>query len=111
MSPVSGSHSRACVEGAPAAYFSTLPLREILAALTAEGIPAAISNTAGTYLCNDTLYTTLDALARRGRSIPAGFIHLPNEPSIVTAHGVVATPTNEKTAMPLLGPARTPGQA
>jgi pyroglutamyl-peptidase len=35
----------ACVEGGPAAYFSTLPLREILAALTAEGIPATISPT------------------------------------------------------------------
>jgi len=78
----------ACVEGGPAAYFSTLPLREILAALTAEGIPAAISNTAGTYLCNDVLYTTLHALARRGLSTPGGFIHLPFLPSMVTAHSL-----------------------
>jgi pyroglutamyl-peptidase len=77
-----------CVEGGPAGYFSTLPLREVLAALTAEGIPASISSTAGTYLCNDTLYTTLHALARRGLSIPAGFIHLPLIPSMVTAHHV-----------------------
>lgn len=76
----------ACAEGGPAAYFSTLPLREILAALTAEGIPAAISNTAGTYLCNDISYTTLHVLGRLGRSIPTGFIHLPFLPSMVTAH-------------------------
>jgi pyroglutamyl-peptidase len=75
----------ACVEGGPAAYLTTLPLRAMLAALTAEGIPAYVSNTAGTYLCNDISYTTLHALARRGRSIPAGFIHLPFLPSMVSA--------------------------
>lgn len=78
----------ACVEGGPAAYFSTLPLRKMLAALTAEGIPAAISNTAGTYLCNDVSYTTLHALAQRGLTIPAGFVHLPFLPSMVVAHGL-----------------------
>ncbi len=78
----------ACVEGGTAAYFSTLPLREMLAALTAEGIPAAISNTAGTYLCNDISYTTLHALAARGFSIPVGFIHLPFLPSMVTAYNL-----------------------
>lgn len=77
-----------CVPDGPAAYFSTLPLREMLAALTAEGIPAAISNTAGTYLCNDVSYTTLHALARRGLTIPAGFVHLPFLPSMVAAHGL-----------------------
>lgn len=77
-----------CVPDGPAAYFSTLPLREMLAALTAEGIPAAISNTAGTYLCNDTSYTTLHALTQRGLTIPAGFVHLPFLPSMVAAHGL-----------------------
>jgi pyroglutamyl-peptidase len=78
----------ACVEDGPAAYFSTLPLRDMLAALTAEGIPAAISNTAGTYLCNDVSYTTLHALARRGLTLPAGFVHLPFLPSMVAAHAL-----------------------
>jgi len=75
-----------CSPGGPVAYLSTLPLRGILQELTAFGIPAHISNTAGTYLCNYTLYTTLDALARGGRAIPAGFIHLPLLPSMVVAH-------------------------
>lgn len=76
----------ACVPHGPAAHFSTLPLREMLAALTAEGIPAYVSNTAGTFLCNDVSYTTLHALAGRGLAIPTGFIHLPFLPSMVTAH-------------------------
>jgi pyroglutamyl-peptidase len=76
----------ACVEDGPAAYFSTLPLRDMLASLTAEGIPAMISNTAGTYLCNDISYSTLHALDERALVIPTGFIHLPFLPSMVIAH-------------------------
>lgn len=75
-----------CVEGGPAAYWTTLPLRDILAALVAEGIPAYASYTAGTYLCNFTLYTTLHALAGSLRPVPAGFIHLPFLPAMVAAH-------------------------
>jgi len=78
----------ACVEGGPPGYFSTLPLRDMLAALTEEGIPAAISNTAGTYLCNDISYTTLHALDERALAIPTGFIHLPFLPSMVAAHNL-----------------------
>ncbi len=54
-----------CVPDGPPAYFSTLPLSAILAALLAEGIPASVSNTAGTYLCNQTMYGTLHALGAR----------------------------------------------
>jgi pyroglutamyl-peptidase len=75
-----------CVAGGPAAYFSTLPLRAILAALTAEGIPAYVSYTAGTYLCNQTLYWTLHEIGRRSLSLRAGFIHVPLLPSMVAAH-------------------------
>jgi pyroglutamyl-peptidase len=78
----------ACVADGPAAYFSTLPLRDMLAALTEEGIPAYISNTAGTFLCNDVAYTTLHALTRRRLPVLAGFVHLPFLPSMVTAHGL-----------------------
>ena len=64
----------------PAAYFSTLPVRGVLAALKEVGIPAELSNTAGTYLCNYAMYTVLDALAVDGRRIPAGFVHVPQTP-------------------------------
>ncbi len=77
-----------CVAGGLPAYFSTLPLRGMLSELTAEGIPAYISYTAGTYLCNYALYTTLHVLAGRGAAIPAGFVHLPYLPAMVAAHGL-----------------------
>ena len=77
-----------CEPGGPAAYLSTLPLRAILAALTDEGVPAYVSYTAGTYLCNYTVYTTLHALADRRGTVPAGFVHLPFLPAMVAAHGL-----------------------
>ena len=77
-----------CVAGGPAAYLATLPLRAILAALIAEGIPAYLSYTAGTYLCNFTVYTTLHTLADRRPPIPAGFVHLPYLPAMVAALGL-----------------------
>lgn len=73
-----------CVVGGPAAYFSTLPLRAILDAWRGAGIPAYLSSTAGTYLCNFVLYATLHALAARRRPARAGLIHLPLLPSMVT---------------------------
>ena len=78
----------ACAADGPAAYMSTLPLSAILEALTREGIPAHLSYTAGTYLCNSTFYTTLHALARRGLAIPAGFVHVPLTPALVAVHGL-----------------------
>jgi pyroglutamyl-peptidase len=77
-----------CAANGPAAYLATLPLRAILAALTAEGIPAYISSTAGTYLCNQTLYLTLHAIAARRARTRAGFLHLPLLPSMVAASGL-----------------------
>jgi len=74
-----------CVPGGPVAYFSTLPLAAMLTALVADGVPAYVSNTAGTYLCNQTMYTTLHLLQRRGGGIAAGFIHLPQSAAMVAA--------------------------
>ncbi len=67
-------------KGGPAAYFSTLPVRPILAALRNERIPAELSDTAGTYLCNLAMFTLLDAFAVDGKTGPAGFIHVPQVP-------------------------------
>lgn len=67
-------------KGGPAAYFSTLPVRPILAALREERIPAELSDTAGTYLCNFAMFTLLDAFAADGKTGPAGFIHVPQVP-------------------------------
>lgn len=61
------------VEGGPAAYFSTLPVKEMVAAM--EDIPARLSNTAGTFVCNQLLYGLLHRFADTG--ISAGFVHVP----------------------------------
>ncbi|NJE30164.1 pyroglutamyl-peptidase I [Thermococcus sp. 18S1] len=64
-------------EGAPAAYFATLPVKAIVAALRRENIPAAVSNTAGTYVCNTAMFTALHTIAVAGMETKAGFIHVP----------------------------------
>ncbi len=62
----------------PAAYFSTVPVADMAAAIRAKGIPGAVSNTAGTFVCNDTLYTLLHCYA--GTNVDVGFIHVPQLP-------------------------------
>ena len=70
------------VEDAPAAYFSTLPIKAIVRDLRKAGLPGAVSNTAGTFVCNHVFYALMHRLA----SEPAwaqtrgGFIHLPYLP-------------------------------
>ena len=77
-----------CVAGGPAAYLATLPLPAILEAVGREGIPAYLSNTAGTYLCNQTLYATLHAIVSERRRTLAGFMHVPLSPAMVAASGL-----------------------
>jgi pyroglutamyl-peptidase len=77
-----------CVAGGPPAYFATLPLGAIVQALVADGVPAYVSNTAGTYLCNQTMYGTLHRLAGRNHPARAGFVHLPLLPAMVAASGL-----------------------
>ena len=62
------------IDGAPDAYFATLPVREMVDALRAADIPAAVSYTAGTYVCNCVMYHALHAA---GPGTIAGFIHVP----------------------------------
>jgi pyroglutamyl-peptidase len=76
----------------PAAYFATLPVVEIVEDLLGAGIPARVSNTAGTHLCNNILYETQAYLEGRASEenendgseseIPMGFIHLPLTPEM-----------------------------
>jgi pyroglutamyl-peptidase len=67
----------------PAAYWSTLSIRDIVEAIKKEGIPARISNTAGTQGCNLAFYHLMDYLAEKKLDIPAGFIHVPRMPENV----------------------------
>jgi pyroglutamyl-peptidase len=77
-----------CIPGGPTAYLSTLPLPTIVKALVDEGIPAYTSNTAGTYLCNQTLYWTLHTVRNMPRPPRVGFIHFPLLPAMVAATGL-----------------------
>ena len=67
---------RPVVQGGPAAYFSTLPLKAIVAGLRADGVPAEVSQTAGTFVCNHVFYGLMHALRRRP-GVRGGFIHVP----------------------------------
>ena len=66
------------VKEGPAAYFSTLPVLEMVTAMEKRGIPAAVSNSAGAFVCNDVLYTLLHHYA--GTSVRVGFVHVPRVP-------------------------------
>lgn len=67
----------------PAAYFATLPIKAIVEGIRQAGVPATVSNSAGTYVCNHLMYGVLHHIALRGLVIPAGFIHIPFLPEQV----------------------------
>lgn len=73
------------VEDGPAAYFATLPIKAIYAALRDAGIPATISQSAGTYVCNHVFYGLMHAL-RRSPGIRGGFMHIPYSPRQAALH-------------------------
>ena len=66
------------VEGGAAAYFSTVPVKAMARAIQDAGLPGTVSNSAGTFVCNDLFYTLLHHTA--GTSCRAGFIHVPYLP-------------------------------
>ncbi len=70
------------IEGGPAAYFSTLPVRAMAKAICDAGLPGAVSYSAGSFVCNDVLYSVLHRFA--GTSVRAGFIHVPFLPEQTT---------------------------
>ncbi|MCX8168796.1 MAG: pyroglutamyl-peptidase I [Candidatus Methanomethylicia archaeon] len=65
------------VPGGPAAYFSTLPIKTIVKRLIEFGIPAYVSNSAGTFLCNCVMYLGLHLIKEFNVNCKAGFIHIP----------------------------------
>jgi pyroglutamyl-peptidase len=63
------------IDGGPDAYFSTLPVKEIVEAIKAKGVPAAVSLSAGTFLCNHVFYVAQNKFA--GTNVRSGFVHVP----------------------------------
>jgi pyroglutamyl-peptidase len=68
---------RPIVEGGPAAYFSTLPIKAAVQAMRAAGLPAIVSNTAGTFVCNHIFYGLMHLAATRRKGLRGGFLHIP----------------------------------
>ena len=79
-------------ENAPAAYFSTLPVRAMAEAVKAVGVPCALSYSAGVFVCNDLLYTLLHHYD--GTDVRVGFIHIPYLPE-QAGEGVPFLPLDE----------------
>jgi pyroglutamyl-peptidase len=86
------------VAGGPAAYFSTLPIKRLRAALERADIPAEVSQTAGTYVCNHVFYGLMHRLRTR-RGVRGGFVHIPYSPDQAARHdGVASLPVETVTA-------------
>jgi pyroglutamyl-peptidase len=70
------------IAGAPAAFFSTLPVKACAAAVREAGVPVQVSTTAGLYVCNATFYALQHLLAAR-TEVRSGFVHVPRTPAQV----------------------------
>jgi pyroglutamyl-peptidase len=64
----------------PAAYFATLPVKACVAEMRKAGLPAAVSNTAGTFVCNHILYSLMDIIESHPTQMRGGFLHIPYVP-------------------------------
>lgn len=69
-------------DGAPA-YFTTLPIKAMVQAIRKAGVPASVSNSAGTFVCNHLMYGVLYTLAKSYPGVRGGFMHVPFIPSQV----------------------------
>lgn len=74
------------------AYFSTLPIKAMVKSMKEKGIPASISNTAGTYVCNHLMYGVLYYLEKNHPEIKGGFMHVPYMTRQV-AHAAISSPS------------------
>ena len=79
----------------PAAYLSTLPIRSMVEKLNESGLPATISNTAGTYLCNNAPFLALPSFQTADLKIPSGFIHIPASHELAIQHGNIPSWSHE----------------
>lgn len=81
------------VPDGPVAYRTTLPVRAMVRAMRDAGIPADISDTAGTFCCNHLMYGILHHVAVAGLDLPAGWIHLPHLPEVAALEQNLGAPS------------------
>jgi len=67
----------AVVAGGPAAYWASLPIKRMVAVVRAAGVPASVSQTAGTFVCNHVFYAGAHWAATHQPTLQVGFVHLP----------------------------------
>ena len=82
---------RPVAPGGPPAYFSTLPIKEAVTALRAAGLPAEVSNSAGSFVCNHVFYGLMRIAAKKRQRFRAGFLHVPRLAQLAcedTARGI-----------------------
>ncbi|MEV0604609.1 pyroglutamyl-peptidase I [Streptomyces sp. NPDC050315] len=80
------------VEDGPAAYFATLPVKACVAAVREAGLPASVSQTAGTFVCNHVFYGLMHLVATERPAVRGGFVHVPYAPGQVTDQGRPSLP-------------------
>ncbi|RLU82351.1 pyroglutamyl-peptidase I [Streptomyces griseocarneus] len=83
---------RPVVPGGPAAYFATLPVKACVAAVRAAGLPASLSHTAGTFVCNHVFYGLMHLAATERPGLRGGFVHIPYAPEQVTDRALPSLP-------------------
>lgn len=75
------------VKDGPPAHFATLPIKACVAAMRQAGLAAAVSNTAGTFVCNHILYALMDIASRHPTKLRGGFLHVPYAPEQIAKVG------------------------
>ena len=78
-------HDETVFDDGPFAYQATLPIKAIVKEMADRAIPAKVSNSASTYLCNQIMYSTLHLTKQKKLATRAGFIHVPCSPAYVAA--------------------------
>lgn len=80
-------HHETINENGNIAYFSTLPIEDIMKRLESDKIPCEISNSAGTYVCNNIFYQMMSLIDQRSTNMIAGFVHVPYMKEQSKKHG------------------------
>lgn len=88
------------VPGGPAAYFVTVPIKAMVAKIQEKGIPASVSNTAGTFVCNHVTYGVCHLLATKYPEKRSGFVHIPYLPEQADAREALPEQAGAKEALP-----------
>ncbi|MCQ4041955.1 pyroglutamyl-peptidase I [Streptantibioticus rubrisoli] len=80
------------VGGGPVGYFATLPVKACVAAARTAGVPASVSQTAGTYVCNHVFYGLMHLIATQRPAVRGGFVHIPYAPEQVLDRALPSMP-------------------